>query len=140
MINELPKCKQELEEFNVRNSAELDTRWLQQTAFHFGGTGFDGRTLAIIVFASCNQVQCLDGHDDVLESCYLRVQQALDVPLSEVNCEKVDELIHTEKECLKDCEADIKDAKRRISTSKPKSSKKRKLPELDEDSDSEKSG
>ena len=41
---------------------------------------------------------------------------------------------------MKDCEADIKDAKRRISTSKPKSSKKRKLPELDEDSDSEKSG
>lgn len=85
-------------------------------------------------------MKSLDCHDaDVIES-YQRIQEKLALPASEIDPADIDEFIHQEKEALKDCDVDLRDAKRRINSCKPKAKPRKNKQDPDEDSDSDKSG
>ena len=60
----------------------------------------------------------MEAHDDEVKASYTRIQEMLAGGLSNMDPERVAKFIYEEKEFLKDCEADVKDARRRISAAK----------------------
>ena len=60
----------------------------------------------------------LEVHNHGVKASYARIQEMLACSTSNMDPERVAAFISDEKEYLKDCDADVKDARRRISAAK----------------------
>lgn len=59
-------------------------------------------------------MECLRGHTTVATETYQELMAMLATPPSQLETDKVNELVQTYKSDVKDIDADIKDAKKRI--------------------------
>ena len=67
-----------------------------------------------------SKVHSLEGHEPLLEEAFTNISERLAIPASQVNAQELHDFVNSEKERLKNSDADVKDAKRRISATKPK--------------------
>lgn len=70
------------------------------------------------VLGALIQVSCLADHKVTAQKAMLDVKDALQIPVSQVDVEAVAGFLDEQKSILKVCEADLKDGKRRVSSSK----------------------
>ena len=83
-------------------------------------------------------MKSLQSHQGVVDECAKRVLDEMATPLSNIDPDHVTDMIVEIKETLKDCDADLRDARRRISATKePKKRKKTTEVEPNPDSDSD---
>ena len=67
-----------------------------------------------------SKVESLDSHEPTLLDAFTRISEQLAIPASQVDAQELHDFVNSEKESLKNCDADVKDAKRRVSAVKPK--------------------
>lgn len=71
-----------------------------------------------------SEVDCLNGHVPVVAEHMADITKAVEsAPADQSEAAKIYAWIQTEKDALKEIDADIKDAKRRVSAAKPKKTK-----------------
>ena len=79
-----------------------------------------------------HEVESLKGHIGSVDASFMRITEKLGCATTLTPAE-IAAFITEEKECLKDSEVDVKDAKRRISAAKgPKKPKKEALPKAND--------
>ena len=69
------------------------------------------------------KVECLQNHVPIVESHYADVCLWVEKAASQIDAEALMNFINSTKEALKEVDVDLKDAKRRLSASKPKKAK-----------------
>ena len=84
-----------------------------------------------------NKVECLQGHESLLRHyCSLALEKS-EEPVSSIDVEASAEFINDTKQALKTVDIDVRDAKRRISSMKPKKSKRDAQQTCDSESSAE---
>ena len=78
------------------------------------------------------KVKSLNGHVEPVDSVMVEVEEKLNIPISNLDPEMIAEFISQSKNQLKYAEADLKDARRRISSAKGPKKKKQPVVEHDD--------
>ena len=62
----------------------------------------------------------MQSHEQPTQRAIARLAEKLAIPTSQVDAVELSDFISNERDGLKDCESDVKDAKRRITAARPK--------------------
>ena len=102
MCSSIPTVLEELQQFGVRNCREIESCLLH------------------IACLALSQEECLRAHRPEAEAGEARAAEKVSIPAGSVEVQDFVDFISAEKKILTPIEADVKDAKRRISNVKPR--------------------
>ena len=142
LYEDIPSLAMQLEHYKVRNSQEL-VSWLSSHYYLSFRIRSNNDTLNLRLFHYMfniylfkTQVKALKGHEDQARNGYSDTSEKVGVPCSEVCAEDFRIFIEDQKTKALPIEADVKDAKRRISSVKgPR--KRKEVPVKNESDDSD---
>lgn len=99
---------------------------MQYFKFHYP---FHPQQHVLNLTALC-KVNCLEGHVDITAKLYADVSEKVNTPLSSVDCHEILTFMEEIKKRMHPIEADIRDAKRRVTAAKGPKKKKKAAPEV----------
>ena len=85
-------------------------------------------------------MKSLESHEGVVAERAKRVFEEMATPLSNIDPEHITNMIVEIKETLKDCDADLRDARRRINATKEPNKKNKNKKEVEPNPDSDSDG